>query len=194
MFFNSHLFQCFLQYVAIIVINVIVNPWMLIPAVVMTMLFYSIRLAYLNTGRSFMRIEALSMCLICFSKFWFIFNLLIRCILGRSPIFSHVNATLQGLSTVRAFKATKFLEKEFHEFQDFNTSCYYLFIGASRWFAFWLDIVCLLYVIVVTYSFLIFGSGKYIEKLRFENILFLILNVNFSRRQWQSRFGNHEQY
>ncbi|XP_055326333.1 ATP-binding cassette sub-family C member 4-like [Sitodiplosis mosellana] len=130
--------DCFLQYVAIIVINVIVNPWMLIPAVVMTMLFYSIRLAYLNTGRSFMRIEALS----------------------RSPIFSHVNATIQGSSTVRAFNAEKFLENEFHEFQDFNTSCWYLFIGASRWFAFWLDLVCLLYVIVVTYSFLLFSSAE----------------------------------
>lgn len=80
--------------------------------------------------------------------------------LGRSPIFSHMNATLQGLSTVRAFNAETILEMEFHEYQDFNTSCWYLFICASRWFALWLDVVCLLFIAFVTYSFLFFGNGK----------------------------------
>lgn len=41
-------------------IDVYVNPWLLIPAAVMTILFYLIRLVYVNTGRSFKRIEALS--------------------------------------------------------------------------------------------------------------------------------------
>ncbi|XP_055303229.1 ATP-binding cassette sub-family C member 4-like [Sitodiplosis mosellana] len=130
--------DCFLQYLAIIVINAIVNPWLLVPAVIMTLLFYLMRLVYVNTGRSFKRIEALS----------------------RSPIFSHMNATLQGLSTVRAFNADTILEMEFHEFQDMNTSCWYLFICASRWFALWLDIVCLLFIAFVTYSFLIFGNTE----------------------------------
>lgn len=80
--------------------------------------------------------------------------------LGRSPIFSHVNATLQGLATVRACNASKMLEKEFHEFQDRNTSCYFLFNGASRWFALWLDVISLLFSAVVTYSFLVLGNGE----------------------------------
>lgn len=82
---------------------------------------------------------------------------------GRSPIFSHMNATLQGLATIRAFNADKVLEKEFHEFQDHNTSCWYLFICASRWFALWLDLVCLLFIAFVTYSFLIFANGNQIS-------------------------------
>ncbi|XP_055326164.1 probable multidrug resistance-associated protein lethal(2)03659 [Sitodiplosis mosellana] len=130
--------NCFLQVVAIIVINGIVNPWLMFPAVVMTVLFYLIRSVYMDTGRSIKRIEAMS----------------------RSPIYSHVNATLQGLSTVRAFNAENFLEKEFHDFQDFNTSCWYLFTSAGRWFAFWLDVVCLVYVAIVTYSFLIFDNAE----------------------------------
>lgn len=76
-------------------------------------------------------------------------------IAGRSPIYSHVNATLQGSATIRAFNANKILESEFHGFQDHNSSSWYLFICASRWFAFWLDMVCLIFVAVVTYSFLI---------------------------------------
>lgn len=53
-------FQCFLQYLAIVVINAMVNPWLLIPATIMTILFYLMRVVYVNTGRSFKRIEALS--------------------------------------------------------------------------------------------------------------------------------------
>lgn len=41
-------------------INAIVNPWFLIPASVLTIFIYLIRLTYINTGRSFKRIEALS--------------------------------------------------------------------------------------------------------------------------------------
>lgn len=76
-----------------------------------------------------------------------------------------MNATLQGLSTVRAFNAANMLEKEFHEFQDYNTSCWYLFATASRWFALWLDIVCLLFIAVVTYSFLLLENSQLIHKI-----------------------------
>lgn len=71
-----------------------------------------------------------------------------------------MNATLQGLSTVRVFNANKILENEFHEFQDQNTSSFYLYLCATRCFALWLDIVCLAYIAFVTYSFLFFGDGK----------------------------------
>lgn len=81
-------------------------------------------------------------------------------LLGHSPILSHVNATLQGLPTVRACDATEALEKEFHEFQDRNSSCNYLFSCASIWFAVWLDIICLLFTASVTYSFLLLQDSK----------------------------------
>lgn len=70
-----------------------------------------------------------------------------------------MNATLQGLSTVRGFKAETILEKEFHDHQDHNTSAWFLFTYASRGFAFWLDLICLVYIAVVTYSFLVFSIG-----------------------------------
>lgn len=80
--------------------------------------------------------------------------------LGRSPIFSHVNATLQGSTTVHAFNAANILENEFHQFQDHNTSSFYLFTCASRWFALSLDVVSLLFSVFVTYSFLLFEDCK----------------------------------
>lgn len=85
---------------------------------------------------------------------------------GRSSILSHVNATIQGLSTVRACNASDILQKEFHEFQDHNTSCDFLFNCASTWFAVSLDIVCLLFIATVTYSFLLLEDSKLVDILK----------------------------
>lgn len=80
---------------------------------------------------------------------------------GRSPIYSHICSTLQGLTTIRACNASKTLENEFHMLQDHNTSCYFMFYSASRWFALWLDITSSLYSTFVIYSFLVLQNGMY---------------------------------
>lgn len=87
-----------------------------------------------------------------------------RCInriesLSRSPVFSHMNATIQGLSTIRAFKAEKNVSEEFHKLQDKNTGAVYLYWATSRWFALMLDLVCVIYVGIVTTSFVLIGTG-----------------------------------
>lgn len=47
-------------YLVIIVINGFVNPWLLIPALIMTALYYCLRRIYIGTGRCLKRNEALS--------------------------------------------------------------------------------------------------------------------------------------
>lgn len=129
--------QSFLEFIAIVIIVVVVNYWLLIPTIVMCVLFYFIRKCYISTARSVKRIESVSL----------------------SPIYSHANATLQGLATIRAFKANDILQNEFYNHIDHNSGAWYLKIASTRAFALWLDIVCLLYIAVVTLSFVVFDIG-----------------------------------
>lgn len=78
----------------------------------------------------------------------------------RSPAYSLTNQTFQGLTTIRSFNAEKNLENEFHGFINANTGAWFMFISATRAFALWSDMVCVVYIFCVTYSFLIF-KGNY---------------------------------
>ncbi|XP_065085907.1 ATP-binding cassette sub-family C member 4-like [Ochlerotatus camptorhynchus] len=135
-FLPSAMMDCilfFVEFTAIISLVAIVNYWLLLPTAVMGVLFYGLRHIYTNTARSIKRVEALT----------------------RSPIFSHANASFQGLTTIRAFGAEKILAYEFDKHQDLNTSAWYLFLATTRAFAIWLELVCVLYIAVVTFSFLL---------------------------------------
>ncbi|XP_035901949.1 multidrug resistance-associated protein 4 [Anopheles stephensi] len=128
----------FLEMIAVVAVVSIVNYWFLLPTAIVAVVMYYIRKTYLNTSRVVKRIESVN----------------------RSPLFSHTNATLQGLSTIRACGAQSVLRREFNEFLDVNSSAWYMFIATSRAFALWLDMVCVLYIGIVTISFLVGNSQQ----------------------------------
>lgn len=70
-----------------------------------------------------------------------------------------MNATLQGLSTIRGCRAEAVLKKEFFEHLDHNLSACFLFTYATRGFAMWLDLVCVVYIGIVVFSFLVLPIG-----------------------------------
>ncbi|KAK9296489.1 hypothetical protein QLX08_009536 [Tetragonisca angustula] len=129
-------FQIGLSLLAIIVVVAIANYWLLIPTVVIGVIFFYLRIFYLATSRSVKRLEGVT----------------------RSPVFAHLNATLQGLPTVRAFEAEEILTKEFDQHQDLHSSAWYIFISCSRAFGFWLDFFCVVYIMFVTLSFLVLND------------------------------------
>ncbi|XP_045489358.1 probable multidrug resistance-associated protein lethal(2)03659 isoform X1 [Pieris rapae] len=131
--------QIGLSLVGIVVVVATVNYWLLLPTLAIGFVFYGLRIFYIATSRSIKRLEGVT----------------------RSPVFSHLNASLQGITTIRAFGAQETLIKEFDNHQDLHSSAWYMFIASSRAFGFWLDLVCVVYIAVVTMSFLVFGQEKY---------------------------------
>lgn len=82
-------------------------------------------------------------------------------------MFSHTNATLQGLSSIRTFRAEATVIAEFETHQDLNTSSWYTFLATSRAFSLWLELTCCVYMTIVLFSFLCFANGEYLgDKLR----------------------------
>ncbi|KAB0797837.1 hypothetical protein PPYR_08830 [Photinus pyralis] len=129
--------QIFLILVGVIILNATVNVWFLIPAVIMACLFYAMRTFYMATSRSVKRLEGLT----------------------RSPVFTHLNASLQGLSTIRAFGAESVLMDEFDTHQDVHSSAWFIFLSTTRAFGYCLDLICALYTTLITFSFFAFENS-----------------------------------
>ncbi|KAG5894559.1 hypothetical protein JTB14_021541 [Gonioctena quinquepunctata] len=115
------------------------NPWIMIPTVIILVIFYFLRLAFLASSRNIKRIEAIT----------------------RSPVYTHLAASLQGLTTIRAFGAEKILAKEFDNYQDAHTSAYFMYLSANRGFGFWLDVHCIIYIFLVTISILFIQNESF---------------------------------
>lgn len=80
-----------------------------------------------------------------------------------SPLYSYVNNTLQGLSTIRISNVENILQEEFYEHLDFNTAVTYLKSMTSRAFSAWVDGICLVYIGICSVTFVLYrGQGKFI--------------------------------
>ncbi|CAH1105114.1 unnamed protein product [Psylliodes chrysocephalus] len=73
----------------------------------------------------------------------------------KSPVFSHVNSTLNGIVTIRASNAQNILSVEFDNHQDIHTSAWYLILSCMFSFGLWLDLVCLVFAATVIFSFVL---------------------------------------
>ncbi|KAG8310926.1 hypothetical protein J6590_054249 [Homalodisca vitripennis] len=88
--------QIGLVVIGIVGVLVLVNAWLLIPTFIVACIFYFLRNFYLKTSRGVKRLEGIT----------------------RSPVVTHLNASLHGLTTIRAFSAEAVLEKEFDSHQQ----------------------------------------------------------------------------
>lgn len=128
--------QVLLVMTGILTMVTIVNYWLLIPVVVMGFFFYKVRGIYVATAQDVKRLEGTT----------------------RSPVFSHISASLNGLSTIRAFEAQEMVSKEFDTHQDLHTSAWFLLLETSTAFGFWLDCISITFTTVVSFSFLVLNS------------------------------------
>ena len=69
-------------------------------------------------------------------------------LLARSPMYSHVSMTLQGLPTVRAYNHEEDLVEQFHIYQNRHTQACYLDLVTARYMQdkiHLITIICLLF-------------------------------------------------
>ncbi|KAL2730827.1 ATP-binding cassette sub-family C member 4-like isoform X1 [Vespula squamosa] len=128
--------QIFAVMSGILIQVIIINWWTIIPVLIMGFLYWKIRNIYMATAQNLKRLEGIT----------------------KSPVFSHVNSSLVGLSTIRSANAQLMLCKEFDSHQDLHTGAYSLSVSAATAFGFALDTVTVLFVTFITYSFIIFNN------------------------------------
>ncbi|XP_031357464.1 probable multidrug resistance-associated protein lethal(2)03659 isoform X2 [Photinus pyralis] len=116
-----------------VVLMAVINYLSLLPAVIAIVVLYYLRKFYLATSRSLKRVEATT----------------------RSPVLGYINATIQGLSTIRSFDAQQVVLNEFDAHQDLNTSASYMFVSTSRAFGYWTDLFCNIFNTCVIFLLLI---------------------------------------
>ncbi|XP_011877742.1 PREDICTED: probable multidrug resistance-associated protein lethal(2)03659 [Vollenhovia emeryi] len=120
-----------------LIVVCVVNPIFVAPIVVVGGIFYWIRKVYLKTSKNVKRLEGIA----------------------RSPLFTHLNATLNGLTTIRAYCAQDVLKHEFDNLQDVHMSTMYTYIVGSAAFGFSLDMCCFIITTLLTFSFLLFSQS-----------------------------------
>ncbi|XP_050058893.1 ATP-binding cassette sub-family C member 4-like isoform X5 [Aphis gossypii] len=123
--------QLFMLFLGVIFIVGYVNIYLMVPAFVMVTIFYYLRVFYLPTSRGIKKLEGNT----------------------RSPIFAHMKETLQGITTIRSCKVEQILINEFDKHQDLHSSAWDLFLCANQAFGFWLDLISVIYIGIVIFSF-----------------------------------------
>uniref|UniRef100_A0A8C2XF66 Multidrug resistance-associated protein 4 n=1 Tax=Cyclopterus lumpus TaxID=8103 RepID=A0A8C2XF66_CYCLU len=129
--------QVMLQVIGVIAVAAVIIPWILIPVVPLLAVFLFLRCYFLQTSRDIKRLESTT----------------------RSPVFSHLSSSLQGLRTIRAFKVQQRFQQTFDEYQDLHSEAWFLFLTTSRWFAVRLDGICSIFVTIITFGCLYLRDG-----------------------------------
>ena len=86
----------------------------------------------------------------------------ISCIItaARSPLYSHISTTLQGLPTIRIFGKEYIASNLFHQFLNSHTQAWWLYLASVRWFSMRVDIISALFTAVVAFTSLPLASGE----------------------------------
>ncbi|KAL3867298.1 hypothetical protein ACJMK2_044512, partial [Sinanodonta woodiana] len=123
--------------IVLVLATCIINPWLLIPVLIMTVFIVMLRYYAMHTLRETKRIEAIA----------------------RSPMYSHVSDTLVGIHTIRALgKRDQFIQ-EFDSLQNTHTSAWFIFLSSYRWFGIRSLFAVYIYFNIVIYISLIIRHG-----------------------------------
>ena len=79
---------------------------------------------------------------------------------ARSPLFSHITATLQGLTTIKACGRQDASMEYFHAYQDEQSKGWCGYICASRWLGLRIDLVSSVFIAAVVFMAIPLASSE----------------------------------
>lgn len=120
-----------------IVLIATVNWIFLFPSAIFLVLVVIFRILYIKTARNLKRLEAAT----------------------RSPLVGHINSTLEGLSTIRAFDAEKKLTDEFYRHQDLYSSAVFTTKLSHAGLGFYMGALSATFATIIIAKFLFFRDG-----------------------------------
>ncbi|XP_050303780.1 probable multidrug resistance-associated protein lethal(2)03659 [Anthonomus grandis grandis] len=123
-----------------------------------------LRMFYIPTARALKRLEAIT----------------------RSPYIGHLNATVEGLSTIRAFKAQDLLKDEFDKHQDLAISVGYMETTTALAFGYALNLTCSVFISIVVLTFLFINPETTVGNvgLALTQIITMSSNLQWIIRAW----------
>ena len=135
-----------------------VQVFMIIPFLIVGIATLALRHWYLRTSTQIKRIESIA----------------------RSPLYSHISLTLQGLSTIRSLHIEDRILQDFHCLQDNHSRAWYYYRACSRWFSLRLDFMASLLVVSALVAALVARCVYGIEELiGFSIPLLLTIPITF---------------
>ena len=108
---------------------------------------------------------------------------------ARSPVYSHISATIQGLSSIRAFHEENKVLNKFHFYQNEHTKAWYMKIVTSRWFGMRIDLIGSSFLTIITLSSIPLADSKYIHYNRYMHCIHIAIS-NFRSRSSSYRIVN----
>ncbi|XP_011259351.2 multidrug resistance-associated protein 4 [Camponotus floridanus] len=158
---------------AIFIMVAILNRWMIIPIIIQIILFYLWTKFYLKTAQSIKRLEGVT----------------------KSPLFSHINATLNGLPTIRSSgnNIEKMVRDRFDELQNTHSGAWYQVLACGTVFGIVVDTITCLFMICLCYSFIVISEYGNVSGgdvgLAISQSLILVGGLQFSIKQIAETFS-----
>ncbi|CAH1104508.1 unnamed protein product [Psylliodes chrysocephalus] len=120
-----------------VILLISVNAYFLIYSVVFFFAMVALLKLYLPIARNLQRLEAST----------------------RSPMLGHLNAALEGMTTIRAYKMENMVVGEYEKHQDVFTSAHYTLLCYQYGFGFFMQMLAATMITMVVISFIFFETG-----------------------------------
>ena len=133
--------QSMLIVTSVVVTGGIVNPYMVIPALVLFAISLPFRKIYLRTGRDVKRLDAAT----------------------KSPVYSHISTTFDGLTTIRAFGLQDKFHEQYMNFIDDAVATRFITLMMELGIGFILDLFAQIYICAVSVILVVYPEGNSIS-------------------------------